>query len=242
MAVPVRRTDSGRPLEVWEPFGTEAWDPAAEMRELTERFSRLVNQLTGQWPTDGLLPGSFSPLGELEEQDDAYLVRVELPGVKQGDIEVELAGRRLTVRAERKETQRKGLLRRSTRRTGEFFFEALLPGEVVEVSFDLPGIDPDSVELTVERNLLTVKAERRLELAEDAQVITRERPQGTFTRQLYLSDAIDRDKVEAHYADGVLTLTMPVAEAAKPRRIEITTNGAKAITGTSHPAGAEAAS
>lgn len=125
-----------------------------------------------------------------------------------------------------------------TTRTGYGWMpmDAVRRGEVVEVSFDLPGIDPDSVELTVERNLLTVKAERRLELAEDAQVITRERPQGTFTRQLYLSDAIDRDKVEAHYADGVLTLTMPVAETAKPRRIEIRSNGAKAITGTSHPA------
>jgi HSP20 family protein len=103
-----------------------------------------------------------------------------------------------------------------TTRTGYGWMpmDAVRRGEVVEVSFDLPGIDPDSVELTVERNLLTVKAERRLDLADDAQVITRERPHGTLSR----------------------TLTMPVAEAAKPRRIEITTNGAKAITGTSHPA------
>jgi HSP20 family protein len=147
MAVPVRRTDGGRPLEVWEPLGTGPWDPVAEMRELTERFSRLVNQLTGQWPTDGLLPGGSAPLGELEEQDDAYLVRVELPGVKQGDIDVELAGRLLTVRAERKETQRKGLLRRSTRRTGEFFFEALLPGEV----------DQAGIQATLEAGVLAVR-------------------------------------------------------------------------------------
>jgi HSP20 family protein len=103
--------------------------------------------VTGQWPTDGLLPGSFSPLGELEEQDDAYLVRVELPGVKRNDIDVELAGRRLTVRAERKETQRKGLLRRSTRRTGEFFFETLLPGEV----------DQAGIEATLEEGVLAVR-------------------------------------------------------------------------------------
>lgn len=147
MAVPVRRTDGGRPLDVWEPFGTGPWDPVAEMRALTERFSRLFDQVTGQWPTDGLLPGSFSPLGELEEQDDAYLVRVELPGVKRGDIDVELAGRRLTVRAERKETERKGLLRRSTRRTGEFFFETLLPGEV----------DQAGIEATLEEGVLAVR-------------------------------------------------------------------------------------
>ena len=147
MAVPVRRTDGGRPLEVWEPFAAGPWDPVAEMRELTERFSRLVDQLTGQWPTDGLLPSAFSPLGELEEPDDAYLVRVELPGVKQGDIDVELAGPWLTVRAERKETQRKGLLRRSTRRTGEFFFETLLPGEV----------DQAGIEATLEAGVLAVR-------------------------------------------------------------------------------------
>lgn len=147
MAVPVSRTDGGRPLEAWEPFAAGPWDPVAEMRELTERFSRLVDQLTGQWPTDGPLPSAFSPLGELEEQDDAYLVRVELPGVKQGDIDVELAGPWLTVRAERQETQRKGLLRRSTRRTGEFFFETLLPGEV----------DQAGIEATLEEGVLAVR-------------------------------------------------------------------------------------
>jgi HSP20 family protein len=156
MAVPVRRTAGRGPLEAWEPFGIGPWDPVAEMRTLTERFSRLVNELTGQWPTDGLLPGATAPLGELEEQDDAYVVRVELPGVKRGDIDVELTGRRLTVRAERKETTRKGLLRRSTRRTGEFFFEALLPGEV-----DQGGIEATLAEGVLAVRLPKPESERR---------------------------------------------------------------------------------
>lgn len=147
MTVPVRQTDSRRPPEAWEPFGTEPWGPIAEMRSLAQRFSDLVDELTGTWRTDGMVPGMSAPLGKLEEQDDAYLVRVELPGVKRGDIGVELAGRRLTVRAERKECQRKGLLRRSTRRTGEFLFEVPLPGEVEQAG----------VEATLEDGVLVVR-------------------------------------------------------------------------------------
>lgn len=105
----------------------------------------------------------------------------------------------------------------------------------VEVTFDLPGIDPSTVEVTVDRNVLTVKAERHARHGEGAEVIVRERPEGTFTRRLLLSDVIDRDKVSATYSDGVLTLTLPLAEAAKPRRIEVTSSP-KAVTGTSQPA------
>jgi HSP20 family protein len=98
-------------------------------------------------------------------------------------------------------------------------------GDTVEVAFDLPGIDPGSVDLTVERNVLTVKAERRWQPEEDLQFLLRERPQGSFTRQIVLSD-------EARYENGVLLVTAPVAEAAKPHRIEIKAgNGhGKAIT------------
>jgi HSP20 family protein len=94
-----------------------------------------------------MLKGMSSPLGELEELDDAYLVRLELPAVKKGDVDVELAGRRLTVQAERKETQRKGVLRRSTRRTGQFFLDTLLPGEV----------DSAGVEAFLDEGVLTVR-------------------------------------------------------------------------------------
>ena len=132
MAVPVRQTGGGRRLDVWEPFG-DGFDPAAELRVLTERFSRLLDQMSAGWSADLGLP---SPLGELEETDDGYVVRLELPGVKKGDVDVELAGRRLTVRAERKETERKGILRKSTRTTGQFLFDTLLPGEVEQAGVD----------------------------------------------------------------------------------------------------------
>jgi HSP20 family protein len=90
------------------------------------------------------------------------------------------------------------------------------------------------VDLTVEHNVLTVTAERRWQPEEDHQFLLRERPQGTFTRQIVLSDAVDLDKIEARYDNGVLLVTAPVAESAKPHKIEIKagSNG-KAITGSS---------
>jgi HSP20 family protein len=91
----------------------------------------------------------------------------------------------------------------------------------IELAFDLPGIDPSSVDLTVERNLLTVKAERRYQPADGDQVLISERPQGSFTRQVALSEAVDLDKIEARYENGVLLVTVPVSEAAKPHRIQI---------------------
>jgi HSP20 family protein len=116
--------------------------------------------------------------------------------------------------------------------TGWMPMDAWRRGDVVEVAFDLPGIDPGSVDLTVEKNVLTVKAERRWQLDEGQQFLVRERPQGTFTRQIVLSDAVDLGKVEARYENGVLFVTAPVAEAAKPHKIEIKAgNGhGKAIT------------
>ena len=99
----------------------------------------------------------------------------------------------------------------------------------VALAFDLPGIDPASIELTVERNVLTVKAERRWEPAEGDEVLILERPQGSFIRQLALSDTVDLDKVEAHYDGGVLVVTLPVAESAKPHRIQVQARDTKAI-------------
>ena len=110
--------------------------------------------------------------------------------------------------------------------------DAVRRDDRIELAFDLPGIDPASVDLTVERNVLTVKAERRWEPFEGDQVLFRERPQGRFTRQLTLSDAVDLDKVEARYENGVLLVSVPVAETAKPHRIEIKAGDAKAITAT----------
>lgn len=98
------------------------------------------------------------------------------------------------------------------------------------VHFDLPGIDPDSVELTVEKNVLTVHAERSWPEQEGREWLVAERHQGSFSRQLFLGEALDVEHIQASYDQGVLTVTIPVAEAAKPRRVEISAgNGRKVI-------------
>jgi HSP20 family protein len=89
------------------------------------------------------------------------------------------------------------------------------------VRFDLPGVDPGSIDLTVEKNVLTVRAERSWQPDQDQEVIVQERPQGVFTRQLFLGEALDAEHVEATYNDGILTLTIPVAEQAKPRKVNV---------------------
>lgn len=89
------------------------------------------------------------------------------------------------------------------------------------VEFDLPGVDADSIELTVEKNVLTVHAQRRRTGLEGVEMLVGERPHGTFSRQLFLGESLDTDRIAAAYADGVLTLQLPVAEKAKPRRVPI---------------------
>ena len=101
--------------------------------------------------------------------------------------------------------------------------DAWRDGQEFVVELDLPGVDPDSIDLDVERNVLTVKAERP-NRANDVNLIAAERPRGLFSRQLILGDALDTDKVEAGYEHGVLTLRIPVAEKAKPRKISIKQN------------------
>jgi len=99
--------------------------------------------------------------------------------------------------------------------------DAYRKGDSFLVQFDLPGVAPDSIELTVERNVLTVHAERSRSEAEDVEMVIAERPQGTFSRQLFLGDTLDGDNIKADYAAGVLTLSIPVAERAKPRRVTV---------------------
>ena len=99
--------------------------------------------------------------------------------------------------------------------------DAYREGEQFVVHFDLPGVDPQAVEVDVERNVLTVKAERRPLHGAEAQMQVSERPLGVFSRQLFLGDSLDTEKIDAAYANGVLTLRIPVAERAKPRRIEV---------------------
>jgi HSP20 family protein len=105
--------------------------------------------------------------------------------------------------------------------------DAYRRGDWFYVHFDLPGVKPDDIELTVERNVLTVRAQRRgaTEDAEGIELIASERPQGTFSRQLFLGESLDADKLEADYDAGVLTIRLPVAEHAKPRRVEVSASG-----------------
>ncbi|MBS2961476.1 Hsp20/alpha crystallin family protein [Actinocrinis puniceicyclus] len=102
--------------------------------------------------------------------------------------------------------------------------DAYRDGDQFVVCFDLPGISPDAIELDVERNVLTVKAERRpARTGEKVEMQVSERPLGVFSRQLFLGDTLDTEHIAADYSSGVLTLRIPVAEKAKPRRIEIST-------------------
>ena len=98
--------------------------------------------------------------------------------------------------------------------------DAWRSGDVFHIEFDLPGVSTDTIDLDVERNVLTVRAERGQPSNDDAEMIA-ERPRGVFSRQVILGDNLNLDAVEATYNDGVLHLTVPVAEKAKPRKISI---------------------
>ena len=109
--------------------------------------------------------------------------------------------------------------------------DAYRHGDSFVLHFDLPGVDPASIDLTVERNSLTVSAERHWQQIEGDQIVASERRQGTFTRQLSLGDGLDTDRIDASYENGVLTLTVPISEKSKPRRIEVSTESRReAIT------------
>jgi len=111
---------------------------------------------------------------------------------------------------------------------------AVRRGDQLHVSFDLPGVPADAIDLTVERNQLTVTAERSVEQREGEEWLVAERPVGRFSRQLLLGDNLDTDHIEASFRDGVLDITIPVAEQAKPRKV--------AVTGGSHSEAIEAGS
>lgn len=108
--------------------------------------------------------------------------------------------------------------------------DAYRRGDTFVAEFDLPGVDRDSIDVTVERNVLEVTARRAARYGEGDEVLAAERPQGGTTRQLFLGEGLDTNGVTASYDDGVLTVMIPVAEEAKPRRIEIAAGrGAKAV-------------
>jgi HSP20 family protein len=115
-------------------------------------------------------------------------------------------------------------------------------GDEFVLHFDLPGVEPGSIDLTVEKNVLTVTAERAWQAGEGQQFVVHERPQGKFSRQLFLGDGLDYDRIAAGYNHGVLTVAIPVAESAKPRKVEIQADngGQREITAQAEPAVAAA--
>lgn len=139
MALPVlrRNHDNGNELV--------RSDPLTELDSL----NRQLGDLLSSWRhVPSLLGEAFTPLADVEESDDAYTVEVELPGVKKDDMEIGISGRRITVRGERKERQRVGMLRRRERVVGRFEYEVVLPGEVEE----------DGVEAHLDEGVLTIRA------------------------------------------------------------------------------------
>ena len=111
--------------------------------------------------------------------------------------------------------------------------DAYRKGDDFVVLFDLPGVEPASIDLTVERNVLSVHAQRRRPGEDEVELVIGERPHGTFSRQLFLAETLDTERLEAEYTDGVLRLRVPVKEQAKPRRVEI-------AGGTTRPTSIEA--
>lgn len=159
MNLPVRRTP-GRLAE--RPFAGWSWDPLVEFDDLFNRVGSLLETTFGATPAAMGTGTAWSPLADFSETDDAYLIEIDLPGVKRDDIDIELSDRALIISGEVKEKERTGTLRRAMRRTGRFEYRTVLPGE------------------------------------------------------------INAERIDAKLRDGVLTVTAPKAETAKPRRIEVT--------------------
>ncbi len=113
----------------------------------------------------------------------------------------------------------------SERRAHSIPVDAYRRGNEFKILLDLPGVDPRLIDVTVEKDVLTVRATRAWVRAEEDQIQMAERPQGDFSRQLFLGESLDREHITATYDNGVLTLTIPVAEEAKPRKVEIARAG-----------------
>lgn len=137
MALPVRTTSDDRSeVARWEPFA-----------ELDRLHRQLGSYLDGFRHIPDLLGEAFTPLADVEETPDAYVVEIELPGVKRDDVDIEITGRRVTVHGERKEKERVGFFRRRERTTGRFHYEVSLPGD----------IDEDHVDAHLDEGVLTVR-------------------------------------------------------------------------------------
>ena len=117
--------------------------------------------------------------------------------------------------------------------------DAYRKGEEFLIHIDLPGVEASSIDLTVEKNVMTVHAERRRPEGESVELIVGERPHGVFSRQLFLGDTLDAEALTAEYTDGVLTLRIPVAEKAKPRKVQVNAATSRpAVEATAEPVGA----
>lgn len=109
-----------------------------------------------------------------------------------------------------------------TSRAAVMPMDAYRDGDHFVVRLDLPGVDPSTIDLTIEKNVLSIAAERRWDQPDGLEIVVAERPQGSFSRQLFLGEGLDAEHIAAAYDNGVLTVTVPVAEQAKPRKVEIT--------------------
>ena len=134
MALPARRSPNP-PAERWAAF-----------RELEDLHARIGRMMESAWP-DVAEGGGWTPLVDVEETDDAWLVEAELPGVKQDDINVEVSDSEVAISGELKERERKGILRRRTRRTGQFDYRVTLPGQA----------DAEQIEASLKEGVLTVR-------------------------------------------------------------------------------------
>jgi HSP20 family protein len=135
---------------------SERWEPLTELEQLTERMRQLFDQTLGfSWPAPATKTGGWSPLADVEETDDAYVVEVELPGVKREDVEIELLGNDLSITGEVPQRERTGTIRRQARRTGRFEYRVTLPDQV----------DADKVDAGLSDGVLTIRVPK----AEQAQ-------------------------------------------------------------------------
>jgi HSP20 family protein len=131
----------------------ERWEPQGEVEQINERMRRLLEQSFGGLPVLLREAAAWSPPVDIEEEDDAFVIEAEVPGVKKDDVKIDLVGRELTISGEIKERERKGILRRQTRRVGSFEYRVILPDEV----------DGDGVKAKLKDGVLSLrvpKAER----------------------------------------------------------------------------------
>ena len=130
----------------------ERWEPLTELQQVTERMRRMLDQTFGGfgWPTPLVEREGWSPLVDIEETDDAYVLEAELPGVKREDVNIELVGNDLVIDGEIKEREHKGTVRRRARRTGRFEYRVSLPAQV----------DPEKIEASLTEGVLTVRVPR----------------------------------------------------------------------------------